>query len=381
MEPIYLDHNATTPVDPRVAREVALALTDLFGNPSSAHLPGRRARDALEAARAEVAALLGARAEEVIFTAGGTESDNLAVIGAARAAAEARGRPGHVVTCAGEHPAVVAPCSALEAMGFRVTRAPIDREGRVDPGEVRRAIEPETVLVTVLHANNETGVLQDVEAIGRIARERGVPFHTDAAQSVGKIPTRVDELQVDLLTVAGHKLYAPKGIGALYVRRGTPISPVLRGASQERGVRPGTEPVHQAVGLGAACRIATAEMAGAAGRMARLRDRLEEALRAGVPGLTRNGHALRRLPNTLNVNFPGVAGADLLAGAPRVAASTGSACHAGETRLSPVLEAMGVPPEAGRGAVRLSLGRSTTPAEVEEAAAALAEAWRALAAR
>jgi cysteine desulfurase len=378
---IYLDHNATTPVDPEAAEAMMRVLREEFGNPSSAHSYGRRAREIVEEARREVAHLIDSKPDEIVFTSGGTESNNLAILGAARAeAARRRLGPGlgAIVTCRGEHPAVLEPCAFLERSGFRVTRLPIDRTGLVDPEAVRSAIAPDTVLVTVMHANNETGTIGPIAEIARIAHERGVIVHTDAAQSTGKIPTPVGELEVDLLTIAGHKLYAPKGAGALFVRRGIAIDPLLLGASQERGIRAGTEAVHQAAGLGAACRIARREMTAASERMESLRDLLHALLEGAIPGLSLNGHPDRRLPNTLNVNFPGVSGASLLERAGAVAASTGSACHAGETKLSPVLAAMGVPPEVGRGAVRLSLGRRTTRAEIEEAAAALAEAYRSL---
>ncbi len=259
-----------------------------------------------------------------------------------------------------------------------MTRLSIDRSGLVDPEAVRAAAAPDTILISVMHANNETGTIQPVAEICRIARERGILFHSDAAQSVGKIPTRVEELGVDLLSIAGHKLYAPKGVGALYVRRGVRLEPLIHGASQERGFRAGTEAVHQAAALGEACRIALLEAGAALARMEGLRDRLHRLLEEAIAGLSLNGHPELRLPNTLSVNFPGISGADLLRRADSVAASTGSACHAGETRLSPVLEAMGISPEAGRGAVRLTLGRTSTAEEVEEASEALVGAYRAL---
>jgi cysteine desulfurase len=374
--PIYLDYNATTPVDPRVLAAVAGALREDFGNPSCLYAYGRRAHQAMEAAREEVAHLLGCEAEEVIFTSGGSESDNLALIGAAWA--RGKGVAGHLITCSGEHPAILETCAFLERQGLRITRLPIDRTGRVDPSEVRAAISSDTFLISVMHANNETGTIQPIQEISRVAREAEVLFHSDAAQSVGKIPVEVDELGVDLLTVAGHKVYAPKGVGALFVRQGVSLAPLIHGGSQEGGRRAGTPAVHQIVGLGAACRAAKEELPRASRRMMTLRDHLHGLLLAEVPSLSLNGHPEERLPNTLNVSFPGVWGADLLAAAATVAASTGSACHSGEARLSPVLEAMGTSAEAGRGAVRLTVGRFTTAEEIIAAAESLSRAWKKL---
>src|SRR5262245_16356942 len=263
--PIYLDYNATTPVDPRVFEAVSAALRDNFGNPSCPHPYGHRARDAVEAARAEVALLLGARPEEVVFTSGGSESNNLALVGVAWS--RGAGRGGSLITCAGEHPSVLEPCAFLERQGFRITRVPIDHTGRVDPARVREAIRPDTFLISVMHANNETGTIQPLPEIARVAREAGVLFHTDAAQSAGKIPVGVAELGVDLLTIAGHKLYAPKGVGALFIRRGLTLEPLIRGASQESGRRAGTQAVHQIAGLGTACRAAREELPRAEERM------------------------------------------------------------------------------------------------------------------
>jgi len=356
-----------------VAETVASAMGREFGNPSSSHARGRRSRETVDAARREVSSLLGCQPEEVVFTGGGSESNNLALKGVALS----RGK-GHIVTCAGEHPAILEPCAFLRRSGFQVTILEIDRQGRVDPREVESAIQPDTILISVMHANNETGTIQPIAEIGRIARERDILFHTDAAQTAGKIATRVEELQVDLLSIAGHKLYAPRGVGALYVKRGVNLEPLIHGASQERGLRAGTEAVHQIAGLGAACRIARDEMGRAEEKLRLLRDRLQGILAGAIEGLTLNGHPEERLPNTLNVNFPRVAGAELLERARGIAASTGSACHSGETRLSPVLQAMGVAPEVGRGAVRLSLGRWTTENEIKRAAALLIEAHGAL---
>nr|PZN42696.1 MAG: cysteine desulfurase NifS [Bacillota bacterium] len=370
--PIYLDYNATTPVDPAVLTAMEPYFTRHFGNPSSTHGYGRAAREAVEKARGQVAALLGCAPEEVVFTGGGSESDNLAIQGVAFAHRD-RGR--HIITTAVEHPAVLQTCRYLaERHGFEVTCLPVDATGRVDPDDVARAIRKDTILITVMTANNETGTLQPIREIGAVARRHGVLFHTDAAQAVGKIPLNVEDLQVDLLTVAGHKLYAPKGIGALYVRRGVVLEPLIHGAGHEGGRRAGTENVPYIVGLGAACALAGEKLGEEADRLRRLRDRLHAALRDRVEGLRLNGHPEERLPNTLNVSFPGVAGYDLLAAVPAVAASTGSACHAGVPAPSPVLKAMGLPDEVALGAVRLSLGRWTTEEEVDRAAALLAEA-------
>ncbi|HEX8821942.1 MAG TPA: cysteine desulfurase family protein [Archangium sp.] len=366
-DPIYLDHNATTPLLPEVVDAMVPYLREHFGNPSSAHVYGRRAREAVDRARAQVAALLGARAEEIFFVAHGTEANNLAIRGVAAALPEKR----HLVTSVIEHPATTEPCRELEKHGHAVTWLPVDEHGRVRVSEAVAALREDTALVTLMHANNETGVLQPIAAIAREARARGVLVHTDAAQSVGKLPVSVEEFGVDLLTLVGHKFGAPKGVGALYVRKGTPLRPVLLGAGHERGLRPGTENVASLVGLGVACEVARRTVEGEAKRVRALRDELWERLRARVPGLALNGHPEERLPNTLNVRFPGVSGSALLTATPEVAASTGSACHAGEESASSVLTAMGVEPRAALGSVRLSLGRTTTHEDVVAAAEAL----------
>ncbi|HZQ97971.1 MAG TPA: cysteine desulfurase family protein [Chloroflexota bacterium] len=376
-DPIYLDYNATTPVDPRVAAVVADALRNSWGNPSSAHAYSARAHAAMDAARGQLAALLGCAADELVFTGAGSESDNLAIKGIAFAS---RGRGDHLVTSAVEHPAVLNACRWLaERLGFRLTILPVDGTGRVDPDALRRAVEPGTVLVSVMHANNEVGTLNPIAELAAVCHERGVPFHTDAAQSVGKVPARVDELGVDLLTVAAHKLYAPKGIGALYVRRGTRLDSLVHGAGHEGGRRAGTENVPYAAALGRAAELCQGMLPGDAERLRALRDRLHAALAERVPGLELNGHPTERLPNTLNVSFPRVDGEELLAATPGVAASTGSACHAGRTDPSSVLLAMGITPARALGAVRLTLGRWSTADEVDRAAALLAESWRHLA--
>jgi cysteine desulfurase len=368
--PIYLDYNATTPIARDVVDAMLPFLLEHFGNPSSSHAYGRVAHEAVERARAQVAELIGCRPHEIVFAGAGSEANNLAIKGAAFAR---RAQGDHLITSAVEHPAVLNTCRYLaERFGYRLTVLPVDGTGQVDPDDVRRAIEPGTVLVTVMHANNETGTMQPISEIAKVTRERGVPFHTDAAQSIGKVPTDVAALGVDLLTIVGHKLYAPKGIGALYVREGISLDSLVHGAGHEGGRRAGTENVPYMVALGAACALAGQRLAaGGAERVRALRDHLHGRLRAGVPGLELNGHPEQRLPNTLNVSFPGQDGEDLLMRTPAVAASTGSACHAGRTEPSGVLTAMGIERGRALGAVRLSLGHPTTDAEVDGAATAL----------
>lgn len=376
-DPVYLDYNATTPVDPRVADAIEPFLRRYFGNPSSGHIFGQRAKAALEAARAQMASLIGAAAGEVVFTGCATEANNLAVWGAARALRQ-RGR--HVVTSAVEHPSVAQPCRRLQQDGWEVTAVPVDTYGRVSPEEVARAVRADTVLVTIMHANNETGSIQPIAEIADMVRPRGVLLHTDAAQSIGKIPVDVDALGADLLTIAGHKFYATKGIGALYVRSGTPLAPLLVGAEHEHGLRPGTENVALIAGLQAAARIAEQELPDSSQHLRNLRDRLHWRLAQGIPGLILNGHPDQRLPNTLNLSFPGVEGRELLrAAAVDVAASVGSACHAGETQASGVLAAMDASPQRAAGAIRLSVGMPTTVDEIDRAAEALLAAWGRLA--
>lgn len=368
---IYLDFNATTPLAPEVRQAVLEALDAAWANPSSGHLPGRLARRAVEEARARVAALLGCEADEVVFTSGGTESDNAAIFGIAEALG---GRGRHVVVTSVEHAAVEEPCRALERRGFEVSRVAVDAQGVVDPGAIEEAIRPDTILVSVIHAQNETGAIQPVGAIARIARSRGVLVHTDAAQSVGKIPVSVGALGCDLLTVAGHKLYAPKGVGALYVRRGTPFAPLLRGAPHEGGRRAGTENVAGIAGLGAACELAANELEPRMERMERLRDRLEAALRDSVAGLVVHASKAPRLPNTSSVAIPGARADEMLAALDGVAVSPGAACHAGRSEPSRILLAMGVADDLVRCTLRFSVGRTTTEEDVDAAAARVAAA-------
>ena len=360
--PIYLDYNASTPIHPRVAALMRPLLDGPYANPSAIHSGGRAARILVERARAQVADLLGCGPDEIVFTSGGSEADNLALKGVFFAL---KGRGDHIVTTAVEHPAILEPLRFLERFGARVTVIPVDRTGMIDPEDVRRAITPRTILVSVMHANNEVGTIEPVAEVARIAAEHGVLVHTDAAQSVGKIPTRVGELGVDLLTIAGHKAYAPKGVGALYVRRGVTLEPLIHGAGHEAGRRAGTESVLMAAALGEACEL-VADL-GTLEETRRLRDRLWEGLSAHFgDGIVLNGHPTERLPNTLNVSFVGRVGAEVLDALDGVAASTGAACHADSVELSPVLRAMGVPPVVGMGAVRLSLGRMTTEVEIDE---------------
>ncbi len=379
MKSIYLDYNATTPLDPAVVQAMRPFLEEHFGNPSSTHAYGKIAHDAVARARAQVAALLGATPEEVIFTSGGTEASNHAIKGAVfvklRGIFGRWARDAHIVTSAVEHPATLQPCEFLKRLGCRVTIVPVDRFGRVDPDAVRRAMARKTTIVSIMHANNEVGTLQPIREIAAIAHAHGALMHTDAAQSLGKLSVCVNDLGVDLLTLAGHKLYAPKGVGALYVRKGVTVEPLVHGAGHEGGRRAGTENVPYAVALGTACDIARQALPAATDRLRALRDRLWHRLRERAGDrILLNGHPEERLPNTLNVNFVGHVGAELLQAVPEVAASTGSACHEGSVCLSPVLQAMGVSPEIGKGAVRLSVGRFSTDDEIDRAAAAFGRA-------
>jgi len=370
--PIYLDHNATTPVLPEVVDAMLPYLREHFGNPSSGHVYGQAAEVAVTRARAQVAAMLGCDAEEIVFTSGGTEANNLAI----RGVCDAREVRRHLITTGIEHPATGKPCAWLEQHGWRVTRIGVDADGRARVEEARAATDAGTALVTVMHSNNETGVLQPISELTSLAHECGAVIHTDAAQSVGKVTVNVRELGVDLLSVAGHKLYAPKGIGALYVRRDTPLRPFVLGAGHERGLRPGTENVASIVGLGLACELAARDLDDLAARIRHLRDELWERLATEIPDLRLNGDPVRRLPNTLSVRFPRVTGNEVLAGATDVAASTGSACHAGHENAPGVILAMGIQEAEALGTIRLTLGRGTTPNDVSRAADALIGSWR-----
>jgi cysteine desulfurase len=358
---IYLDFNASTPVAPEVIAAMTGVLEEPYGNPSSDHWAGKPAREAVDKARMQVAGFLGCRHNEIVFTSGGSEANNHALKGVFFA--NRRADP-HIITTQVEHPAVINPCRFLERLGATVTYLRTDGFGRVDPDDVRRALRPSTLLISVMHANNEVGTIQPIEEIAQIAREAGVLVHSDAAQSLGKIAFSVPGLGVDLLSIAGHKLYAPKGVGALYIREGVSLAPLIHGASHESGRRAGTENVLLDVALGAACELA-APLRGM-DRVRGLRDLFWELLQDKFGDrVVLNGHPFERLPNTLNVSFVAQVGADILGRMSGVAASTGSACHAGSVELSPVLRAMGVPPEIGMGAIRFSLGRTTTRQELE----------------
>lgn len=362
-ERVYLDHNATTPVAEEVVATMSQYLDGPYGNPSSLHWAGLPARDAVESARAQVAALLCCDATEVIFTSGGSEANNLALKGLYFSRGDV-GRPFHLITSQIEHPAILEPARFLERLGAKITRLPVDGCGRIDPDDVRRAIRPETGLVSVMHANNEVGTLQAIADIATIAREHEILCHTDAAQSVGKVPVDVEALGVDLLSIAGHKFYGPKGVGALFVREGVELEPLLHGAGHEAGRRAGTENVLEIMGLGAACELARLWIDDTS--VLELRDAFWQAIQASFGDqAVLNGHPEERLPNTLNVSFRGHSASEVLGRMPNLAASTGSACHAGTTQLSPVLEAMGVTREIGAGAIRFSLGRNTTYSEIE----------------
>ena len=367
--PIYLDYNATTPVDPRVAEATLPYLTTHFGNPSSGHAYAERPRRALAEARQQLAGLIGAQPSDIVFTAGGSEANNLAIRGTTLA--RDRAAPAQIITQASEHPAVLATCRALQRLhGVQVRYLPVDQRGRVDPAALAEALTPNTVLVSIMAANNETGVLQPITELAGIAHAHSVLFHTDAAQAAGKIPIDAAAWGVDLLTIAGHKMYAPKGIGALYVRAGLRLEPLVYGGGQERGLRAGTESVALAVALGAAAHLARTELdAGAADRIRSLRNLLHHKLDELLPGRVQlNGHRDQRLPNTLNVSITGVAGNDLLAVTLGIAAATGSACHADTPEPSPVLLAMGHDPGRALSALRLTLGRWTTRDDIEQAA-------------
>lgn len=361
---IYLDHNATTPVDPAVIETMAPLMEGVFGNPSSSYFLGTRAKDVLERARGEVALFLGCAPHEIIFTSGGSESNNAVLKGTINFKDP---QSSHIITSEVEHPAILNPAIFLRELGVEVTILPVDQFGRVDPDAVRTAIKPHTSLISIMMANNETGTLEPIENISRVAKERGVPLHTDAAQAVGKIPVDVNKLGVDFLSVAGHKLYAPKGVGALFVREGHSLTPLIHGAGQEQGKRAGTENVFLAAGLGAACRVARRRLESDFETMKTLRDRLQEILFAGLDDLVLNGHPEERLPNTLNISVPRIEGARILEGLPNICASTGAACHDRSVELSHVLVAMGVSPEVGMGALRLTVGRSNDASQIDEA--------------
>lgn len=372
-QPVYLDYNATTPIDPRAKDAMLPYLGEHFGNPSTSYVYGQQAKKAVEHARGQVASLIGAEPQEVLFTSGGSESDNHALIGAALANAH-KGK--HIITSRIEHPAVLNTCRYLEErLGFRITYLQVDEYGMVDPKALRKAITPKTILITIMHANNEVGTIEPVEEIGELARERGILLHTDAAQSCGKIGVDVKQLKVDLLTIAGHKLYAPKGIGALFIGSGTPVDSLIHGAGQEKGRRAGTENVPYIVGLGIACELARQELPEYTVKVKALRDRLYTGIVNGLgkENVRLNGHPEKRLLNTLNISIRGIVGDGLLSQIPEIAASTGAACHAGSTEPSNVLLEMGLSRELALGALRLTLGRWSTPEGVYTATELIVE--------
>jgi cysteine desulfurase len=373
MNRVYLDYNATTPIEPKVLEAMLPYLSREFGNAASIHTPGQRARAAVETAREQVAALIGARAQEIVFTSGGTESDNHAifgVVGQAFLPVPPSKNPDslpHIITTAIEHEAVLNACQALEKSGVRVTFLTPNRQGQIDLDELQQAVRPKTVLITVMHANNELGTVQPLEEIGRIAKERDLYFHTDAVQSAAKVPIDVNMLGVDLLSLSAHKFYGPKGIGALYIRSGTRLRQLLYGGHHQRGFRPGTENVAGIVGLGKAAEIARESLAADARRVSTLRDKLEQGLLARVPHARVNGGTASRTPNTTNVGFPGIEGEALLIALDLkgLACSTGAACSSGAVEPSHVLTAIGLPPEEARASLRFSLGRHTTENEID----------------
>ena len=375
MTAIYLDYNATTPIDPQVAEAMLPYIHGRFGNPSSGHSFGLAAREGVDVARRQVAEVLGCAADDLIFTSGGTEANNHAIKGAVAA-----GRGRHIITSAVEHPAVTEVCRYLESQGVRTTYLPVDRAGLVDPDQVAAAITPETALITIMHANNEVGTIQPIAEIAELAHRHGVLVHSDCAQSIGKIPVKVDELNVDLLSVAGHKLYAPKGIGALYIRPGVRLEKLMHGASHEGNRRAGTENVIQMAGLGKACELIERNLPDFAAQMKAMRDRLEAQLLASGHDARINGHPERRLPNTCSIAFRGIAADRALANLPTVAASAGAACHSDQVEASHVLQAMNVPTEYAMGTLRLTVGRFTTADEIDRAAAEISAVVGSLAA-
>ena len=379
----YLDNNATTPIAPEVAAVMQPYFQELFGNPSSTHVKGVELGDVIEQARNHVASLLNADANEVTFTSGGSESNNHVLKGIFLKRKQFLG--GHLVISCFEHPAIQQPAAYLESLGIEVTRVGCNPFGTVDPVEVKAAIRPDTRLVSIMHANNEIGAIQPIAEIAHYCREHGVLSHTDAAQSLGKVNVDVKELGVDFLTLAGHKLYAPKGVGALFIREGVALEPLIHGASHESGVRAGTENTAYWVGLGEACRILMRDAVTHSNQLRFKRDLLYSRLKEAIVDLSVNGKyedeqtdLQRRLPNTLSVNFPGVVGAELLAATPSVCASTGAACHSGETKMSDTLQGIGLLPEVAKGTVRVSVGRLTTTEEIEQGANDLLTTWKSM---
>jgi cysteine desulfurase len=375
-KPIYLDYNATSPHDPEVIAAMRPFLEEEFGNPSSSHYYGHKPRQAVIQAREQVASLLNCKPREIIFTSGGTEANNHAIIGVAEAFSQ---EGNHIVTSQIEHPAVLSVCAYLQKNDFEITCLPVDEYGLVNPADVAAAITSRTLLITIMHANNEVGTIQPISEIAQIAKQRDVLLHTDAAQSVGKIPVEVDNLGVDMLSIAGHKIYAPKGVGALFIRNGLKLSNLMQGAGQESGVRPGTENVLEIVGLGKACEIAKRDLEQNMTHMQQMRDRLYEGLKTNCGDTRLNGHLQKRLPNTLSISFAGLEANRLLdAIGPEVAASAGAACHSDTIEVSGVLQAMNVPLNWAKGTLRLTTGRRTTAADIDRAIEVIGRAVKSL---
>jgi len=364
MKPIYLDYNATTPIDKEVADAMKPYLDEFFGNPSSTHNYGAITKKAVINARRQVAELINCQPDEVIFTSGGTESNNFAIKGAAFAN---RGKGNHIITSSIEHPAVIEVCKYLAENGFSITYLPVDEYGIVNPQEVEKAIRPQTILITIMHANNEVGTIQPIREIAEMSKKYNIVFHSDAAQSLGKIPVDVSELSVDLLSIAGHKLYAPKGIGALYIRHGVNLQKLIHGADHEMNMRAGTENVLEIAGLGKACEIAGRDLQKNTANLKEMRDAFYAGLKKAIPDIRLNGHPELRLPNTLSVSFQGIEANTLLSEVTEVAASAGAACHTDNVEISSVLQAMKVPEEYAMGTIRFSTGKYTTRDEIDKA--------------
>jgi len=361
MNPIYLDYNASTPVAPQILDEMLPYLKQKFGNPSSSHSFGIAIKAGIEQARERLALLLGCQSSEIIFTSGATESNNMVINGIAMT--EGTGK--HFITSQIEHPAVLAPCRYLEHLGYKVTYLPVDKYGMVAPADLVKAITPDTAFISIMHSNNEVGTIQDIKELSRIASSQNIPFHTDAAQSVGKVRVQVDDLGVDFLTIAGHKFYAPKGIGALYVRQGRKLEPLMHGAGHERGLRPGTENAAFIVGLGAAAMVAMPLLETEGRRQIQLGKRLFDGLQRAGLKVHLNGHPEKKLPNTWNISFEGHSAAEVMDVLTGIAVSPGAACHGDTVQASHVLVAMGTDLAIARGAIRFSLGRETTEAEID----------------
>jgi len=362
MKQIYLDYNATTPIDPEVAKTMRPYLDQYFGNPSSSHLFGIQTRKAVEKARIQIAEMLNCFTDEIIFTSGGTESNNYAIKGIAFVN---RAKGNHIITSSIEHPAVIEVCRFLETEGYAVTYLPVDEFGLINIEDLKKAIKPQTILISIMHANNEVGTIQPISEIAQIAKENNVYLHTDAAQSMGKIPVKVNDLGIDLLSIAGHKLYAPKGVGAIYIRRGTKLAKLMHGADHEQNLRAGTENVLEIVGLGKACEIADRDISDNMIHLKKMRDKLHNGILDKFPKIKLNGHPEKRLPNTLSISFQNLEVNQILSEMEGIAASAGAACHSDSIKVSTVLSAMKVPLDFAMGTIRFSTGKMTTEDEIE----------------